>query len=311
MSRLAQIRSIVQEAKELAQEVGRDLGESVEEYNLALKEFESVQESIKLATVDELKEALAGLPKEEIYEPEIVEEGEVLSELPEPQILEVEEPKEGLFRAKFLGFLSALVVFAASVLGGAVLKNIDLTQLQSSNLRESLEGVFSFYSSLITGSPHAGAAIGSVVIIALSLLVGYLVYLFLASGAAKSNLEIAKGMLNNVKEWSEEQRSFIEKLKNLTSYLHQSLQNMRGAKVFGEEFAARVKRARFFEGDEIEQMSDMARGEIEHAHKLLQTLASVAALKLYAKDWELSEHVKEQLEETGRFVEELKAQIYG
>lgn len=309
MSKIAKIKEIIKEAQELVDEVSRDVNEKVENYNLALEEFRVAKESIKLSAIDELQEAIEGiqnLPEAE-FEPEIVEEEmEPLHELEPPKIYEVQEPKTGVFKAKFWGFVTFLVVLAAFVLTGAFMRHIDPLSFFGSQWRQSLEESFGFFSALITQSGDAGAAIGMVVSLAAAFGLGYLVYYLLLSQAATKNLARAQEVFEEAKHWSKEQRSFIEKLKNIVQFLQDANYTAKGLKLFGEEFGARVKRARFFEGEDFSTMSQHAKDEVQRAQQLHAKLSQLAALELYAKDYELALSVKEAIASAKSLLETLK-----
>ncbi|MRJ01950.1 MAG: hypothetical protein GXO19_07070 [Epsilonproteobacteria bacterium] len=314
MSKIAQIRQIIRESRELVDEVTRDLHEAVNHYNLALEEHRVIKENIRLATLDELREALEGienLPQKEA-QPIVVEDGsEPLRPIDPPEPYEIEEPSAGLFKAKFWGFLTFLVALAAIVGVGALMRNVDPMAISPENWRESLEKAFGFYSSLITQSPDAGAALGVVVALAVAALLGYLVYFLIANGAASRNLLKAQEVFEEVQEWSEEQRRFIEKLRGVGEFLKGANRTLQGGKLFGDEFAARVKRARFFDGDDFAQMGPVARGESESAQELDLTLRRLSEMELYAKDFEIAQPVKRALEEGAQLVDRLKKRVYG
>ncbi len=314
MSKVAQIRQIIKETQELVEEVGRDVSETVENYNLALEEFRVTKESIRLSAIDELQEALEGvkhLPQTE-FEPDIVEEEmEPLQELEPPKRYEVEEPKAGVFKAKFYGFITFLVMLVGFILTGALMRHLDPLSLVGTQWRQSIEESFGFFSSLVIQSSDAGAAIGMVLALVLSFGVGYLVYYFLLMRAAAKNLAKAQEIFEEARNWSQEQRAFIGRVKDVLSFLQDAGFATKGLKLFGDEYGARVKRARFFDGEDFEAMSAHAKEEVQTAQKLLAKLSQLANLELYAKDLEVASSVKEAINAAKEQLDRLKEKVYG
>ena len=313
MTKIAQIQKIVRESHELAEEIYQDLTESIQNYNIALEEFRTLQESLKLSTIDELRESLEGIENlpEEIYEPQIQEELDELTPLQEPKKFEIQEPKAGVLRAKFFGFFIFLLLLILLVGVAIFMRHIDPLLIVSSQWRESLENVFGFYSSLILGSADAGAAMGVILVLVISFGAGFLVYYLMLQSAAKKNLAAAKALFEDVKNWAQEQREQIEKIKKVCEFLEDAIFTIKGCRLFGDEYGARVKRERFFEGDDFVKMSDIGKSEIQSAQSLLAKLTQLASLRLYAKDFEIAQSTRSILQDARSFLNSLKAKIYG
>jgi hypothetical protein len=315
MSKVTQIQRITGEAKMLVDEVYRDLVEATNSYNLLLEEFEATQQSVTLSSLNELQESLDGMKHLPPVpsEPQIAQEDfEPLKPLEVPNPPEVNEPKIGLFKAKFWGFMTFLAVVVGFAVGGAVMRHIDLGSITPENWRQNLEEAFGFFSSLITRTPDSGAAIGIVAALGVGALLGYLVYWMLANTAAAKNLSKAKEIFARAKEWSEEQRAFIEKLKKMGEFLQEGIYALQAERYFGDEFGARVKRARFFEGDDYEAMSPVAKDEVATAQRLQAALRRMTDLKLYAtSDYEVAPDVKAVFKEARKEVDGIKKRIYG
>ena len=192
------------------------------------------------------------------------------------------------------------------------MRHIDLLSITPQNWRQNLEEAFGFYSSLVTQSADAGAAIGIAIALGAGALLGYLVYWLLANAAAAKNLSKAKAIFEEARAWSEEQRVLIEKLKKVGEFLREALYTLRGNKHFGDEYGARVKRARFFEGDDYEAMSPVSKEEVSTAQRLYGTLQRLGRLRLYATgDFEIAPSVVAVIEEARVQMISLKERIYG
>ena len=313
MGKLAQIKELVQKSEELVDEVYKDLVEEVDEYNEMVQKLQMTQESIQLATLPNLQEAFEGMENlpEVPMEPQIEEDQESIKKLDIPRKYEIQEPRTGLFGAKLFGFLTFLIVGIGAFVVGAMMKKIDLMSMNGQNWRQSLEDVLGFYSSLITQSSDAGPALGSVVIAVAAIGGGYLVYFLLANSAASKNLTKAQEMYQSVKEWCEEQRSLIEKLRSLRMRLKDALYVLEGNRIFGEEFAARVKRVRFFDGDDYMNLSERPKEEVDSARLLLANLSSLAHQKFYIQDFALASSIQSILDEARTLMESIKEKIYG
>ncbi|MRI84248.1 MAG: hypothetical protein C6I00_07500 [Nitratiruptor sp.] len=314
MSKIAQVREILEQTRELVDEVQRDVSEAIERYNLSLEEHRVAKESIKLATLDELQEALEGiehLPQEE-YEPQIVQEGYApLEPLDPPEPFEVEEPSEGLFKAKVLGFFTFLVTLVGIVAVGGFMRHIDPLAIDESNWRQSLEEIFGFYSALVTQTPSAGPALGTALAFALAGLLGYLVYWIVANKAAARNLVKARELFEAAKRWSQEQRELIEKLRSIQRFLEEANRTITGTRLFGDEFAARVKRAKFFDGTDYEGMHPVAQEETREALQLQKRLTLLAQSDLLAQEFSIAPAIQKLYEDARTLMERLKARIYG
>ncbi|MRI58899.1 MAG: hypothetical protein C6H99_05265 [Epsilonproteobacteria bacterium] len=313
MGKLAKIRSLTEEAKNLVEEFQRDLNEAIEEYNAALKEFEVVKESVELSTLKEIDEALEGMehlpqiPLKPVIECE--DEGAILREIEPEEPYEVEEPRSGTFAAKFWGFVVAVLLFLGFGAVGAYLKNLNL-DLSMIDMK-FIEQAYGFYSDLITGTSGSAPALGIVLAAAVSILVGYLVYLAFVGKAASMNLQRAEAIFEAAKSYVEQKEPFLHKVKTLKEFFQKALATLKSARIFGDEYEARAKRIRFFEGDDFEALSSPSKTDIIDLCYLKNDLEVIVASKPYEQNDMVAPEVVALFDDVDRDVAKIKQRIYG
>ncbi len=309
MGKLAQTRKLIQEAKSLVQEFEQELTHEIEAYNLALEEVQ-VEKEVLEATMQNMDGALEGIQNlpELPLEPVVEVEGEELSKIAPPPPYSVEEPKVGSFAAKFWGFVTALLVFVGLGIGGAVMQKLtiapDMIDLHF------IEQAFGFYGKLIVGSSPQAPWIGISVAGLMALIIGLIVYLIVLNSTAAKNLRLARQIYDEVKEYIQKHEPLLQKVKNLKTFLQQSVRKIKGVKVLGDEFGARVQRVRYFEGDDFEQYQPLSK---EETMKLLELKAKAAALvqmRLVATQEGIAKEVEEFFEEVEKEIEKIKEWIY-
>ncbi len=309
MSKIAQIRSIVSDAKEMVEEVEREVVESVEEYNLALAELESLKESISLSDLHEMQDALSSiqnLPQEPAKE--LAECEDKLISIDPPQPYEVKEPKSGTFAAKFWGFVVALLVFVGLGAIGAYFKklNFDPSMIDM----KFIEQAFGFYSDLITGSSGSAAALGIALGALVAIVIGYIVYWIMINAAASSNLSRAQALFEGAKEYVQRQREFLQHLKKWREFLQKAVKTLKGAKLFSDELSAKVERIKFFEGEDYQQYERNSQKDIADLMILNQMLKAFTQMELCKNEEEIDQEVRNFFNELEQTVENIKQRVY-
>lgn len=309
MSKLAQIRSIVAEAKDMVEEVEREVVESVGEYNAALAEFESLKDSVSLSELKEIKDALASiknLPSQSTLD--VIECEESLTHIDPPSPFEVKEPTSGTFAAKFWGFIVTILVFGGLGAVGAYFKNLnfDPTMIDMKFVEEA----FGFYSDLITGSSGSAAALGIAAAALVSIISGYIVYWVMVNAAASSNLAKAQALFEEAKEYVKRQREFLERVNGWKGFLQKIIGTVKSAKVFSDELSAKVERIKFFEGDDFTNYQKSSKKDIEDLIKLNEELIAFAKIELCKEGEDIAQEVKSFFEQLERSVEDLKQRVY-
>ena len=309
MSKLAQIRSIVAEAKEMVEEVEREVVESVGEYNLTLTELESLKESISLSDLHEMQDALSSiqnLPQEPAKK--LAECEDKLISIDPPQPYEVKEPKSGTFAAKFWGFMVALFTFMGLGILGAYFKklNFDPSLIDM----KFVEQAFSFYSDLLTGSSGSAAALGITAAGLVAVGIGYIVYWVMISAAASSNLSRAQALFEGAKEYVQQQREFLQHLKRWKEFLKKAVQTLKGAKLFSDELSAKVERIKFFEGNDYQKYRQNSQQDIADLIKLNHMLVAFVEMEICKKEDEIDQEVQKFFNELEKMVERIKQRVY-
>ncbi len=311
MSKLAQIRSIVQEARELIEEFNFDAVAAIEEYNANLASLTTLQESVALTDVPRIKENLnsfTGLQEQTLTPIIECEDPDNLLAPADPlEPFEVREPRRGAIAAKLWGVVAALALFVILGIVGAVLQHLSLdpSQIDAKQLLQS----YAFYKQFLPGmnaSPFIGVAMAALA----SILFGILVSWALLHKAAANNLTEAKALFEAAKEYVENHRPRIEHLKTLAAFLAEAKRNLEGLKVLGEEYEARAKRIRFFEGNDAAAISESSRKEIARLQKLFDKLDALSQVQLCKSGEDVDEAVRNLFEEAGKLVEETKEEIY-
>jgi len=252
-------------------------------------------------------ENLPQVPLKPVIECE--DENAILRELEPEEPYEVDEPRSGTFAAKFWGFVVALLVFLGFGAVGAYLKNLNLDPSMID--MKFIEQAYGFYSDLITGTSDSAAALGIVLTAAISILIGYLVYLALVSKAASSNLQRAEAIFEAAKSYVQEKEPFMHKVKALREFFQKALQTLKGARVFGDEFEARAKRIRFFEGNDYEALSAPSKEDIKDLCVLKNDLEVIVAIKPCEKDGTVAVEIVELFEDVDKDVSQIRRRIYG
>ena len=311
MNKLAHIRSIVQEARELIEEFRTDAVAAIEEYNANLASLTTLQESIALTDVPRIKENLnsfTGL-SEQMFTPiiECEDPDNLLVSADALESFEVVEPRRGAIAAKLWGVLAAIVLFVLLGIVGAILQHLmlDPSQMDAKQLLQS----YAFYKQFLPGmnaSPYIGVAMAALV----SILFGILVSWVLLHKAAAANLAQAKALFDAAKEYVETNRPRVEHLKTLAAFLAEAKKNLEGLKILGEEYEARAKRIRFFEGNDAAALSERSRKELARLQKLFDKLDALSQVQLCKSDEDVAQAVRELFEEAGKLVEETKEEIY-
>jgi hypothetical protein len=313
MGKIAQIKSIIDEAKEIVQECKKDLVESVEEYNLKLDEFNREKEIIKSSTIANVEDVLSKIENlpENPYEPEVIDEDlEKLSKASIGDIYEVDEPKSGFFKGKFYGFIAFLLSLVAFLAIGLYMKKYNLASIDFNQWQKYIEDGFGFYGSFILQDSNM-QIVGLALAIAVSFFIGYVVYLIVVLSAASTNLERAKEIFEEAKRWVEEKREFIEELKERISFLSLTNFNLKALRVFADEFESRVKRDMLFEKNDFNSYSKIAKEESITLLEIDGKLQRVVDFEIGLKDNKIANSVKAQVEELKDFVDNLKGKIYG
>ncbi len=310
MGKLAQINNLVQEAQTIVHEFEQELSERIESYNQSLEEFRLLQENIESTTIPHIQESLKGIQNlpEVALEPLIEAEGEELEEIPPVEHFDVQMPTSGTFAAKFWGFLVGLILFLGFGIVGAVMKKMTIAPNMID--MKFFEQAYGFYSDLITGSSHSAPYVGIVLTAAVSIVVGYLVYLLVLNKAAGKNLQKAKEIYEEAKAYIESKRPMLEMVKTFKEFLDKAIYNTKGSKLFGEEFASRTKRIRFFEGDDFEQFVDLSKKDVTTAKELEGTLEAIARIRLVQRDGFIVEEIVSFFDQVGDEIEKIRQRVY-
>ncbi len=309
MSKLAQIRSIIAEAKDMLEEVEREVVESVGEYNATLAEFNTLKDSISLSELEEMKDALASiknLPSQSA--PSTMECEERLTHIDPPASFELKEPKSGTFAAKFWGFIVAVLVFVGLGAVGAYFKNLNFDP--SLIDMKFVEDAFGFYSDLITGSSGSAAALGIAVAAFVSIITGYIVYWVMVNAAASSNLSKAQALFEEAKEYVNKQKEFLQRVKAWREFLQKVIDTVKSAKIFSDELSAKVTRIKFFEGDDFTKYKETSKEDVKDLLRLNEQLIVFTTMELCKEGDAISPEVENFFDELYQSVENIKKRVY-
>ena len=309
MGKLAQTRQLIQEAKNLVQEFEQELTHEIEKYNLALQELQVQKETLQ-TTVENMDSALEGVEHlpEVAVEPVVEIEGEELQEITPPAPYTIEEPKIGSFAAKFWGFVTAILVFVGLGLVGAVMQKLTITP-QMIDMK-FVEQAFGFYGALIVGNTPQAAWIGIAAATLVSLIVGWIVYLIVLSSAAGKNLQLAQQIYEEAKAYIQSHEPLLQKVKNLKAFLQESVHKIKGIKILGDEFAMRVHRVRYFEGEDFEQYQPISKDETTTLLQLKGKAVALLQMRLVAIQEGIVQEVAQFFEGVGEDIEKIKEWIY-
>ncbi len=309
MGKLAQTRKLIQEAKNLVQEFEQELTGEIEEYNLALEEVQVQKEALQtsLQNMETALEGIQNLP-EVAVEPVVEVEGEELQEITPPAPYTIEEPKVGSFAAKFWGFIATILVFAALGLVGAVMQKLTIAP-QMIDMK-FIEQAFGFYGALIVGNSPQATWVGIGAAALVSLIVGWIVYLIVLNSAAAKNLQLAQQIYEEAKEYIQSHEPLLQKVKNLKAFLQESVHKIKGVKILGDEFAARVHRARFFEGEDFKQYQLLSRDEVSTLLQLRGKTLALLQMRLVATQEGIVPEVQEFFESVAEDIQRIKEWIY-
>jgi len=310
MGKLAKIKELIQEAKELSREFQTELNEAIEGYNLKVDELAILKEDIAVTTLTQAKEVLGKIQNlpQSVTEPLIdVEDAEPLKALPLEEPLKIEEPKTGTFAAKFWGFIVFVLFFGAFGAVGAYMKHLNFANLDINSILEA----FGFYSDLLTQSQGAAPVLGIVAAAVISFVVAFIVYKILINKAASVNLEKAEEILESVKSYVEDKKLLLEQVKSQKAFLEEFIITLKGAKIFDDEFVARTKRILFFEGEDYNIFSENSKKEVMILNELTNRLAVTVEQPLYIENGLLLRDVEEKISEFTNYVEKIKKVVYG
>ena len=309
MGKLAQTRQLIQEAKNLVQEFEQELTHEIEKYNLALQELQVQKETLQ-TTVENMDSALEGVEHlpEVAVEPVVEVEGEELQEITPPAPYTIEEPKIGSIAAKFWGFVTAILVFVGLGLVGAVMQKLTITP-QMIDMK-FVEQAFGFYGALIVGNTPQAAWIGIAAAALVSLIVGWIVYLIVLSSAAGKNLQLAQQIYEEAKAYIQSHEPLLQKVKNLKAFLQESVHKIKGIKILGDEFAMRVHRVRYFEGEDFEQYQPISKDETTTLLQLKGKAVALLQMRLVAIQEGIVQEVAQFFEGVGEDIEKIKEWIY-
>ncbi|SMC08666.1 hypothetical protein [Nitratiruptor tergarcus] len=313
MSKLQQIQSITQEARELVEEFEKELNENIQEFNATLAEFKSLKDAIALSHLEEMKEALSEIKNiPQIASTPIIEcedKERIVKEIEPLEPFEIKEPRSGTFGAKFWGVLTALIVFFGFGAVGAYFKklNFDPNMIDL----KFFEQAYGFYSDLFTGTSGAAPALGIAFSVLVAFIFGYLVYYLKMHAAASSNLERAKALFESAKEYVKQQQPLLAKVRNLKESLKKAIFAIKGSKLFADEMSAKVERIKFFEGDDFNNYVQNSKRDIEDLLILNDKLIAVVHTEIFAEDEDLAREVKQFFDEIKEVVEKIKGRVYG
>ncbi len=309
MGKLAQTRKLIQEAKSLVQEFEQELTHEIEEYNLILEEVQVEKEALQ-ATLQNMDGALEGIQNlpEVPLEPVIEVEGEELTQIAPPTPYTVEEPRIGSFAAKFWGLVTAILVFVGLGLVGAVMQKLTIAP-QMIDMK-FVEQAFGFYGALLVGNSPQAAWVGIAAAALVSLIVGWIAYLIVLNSAAAKNLQLAQQIYEEAKAYIQSHEPLLQKVKNLKVFLKESFQKVKGMKILGDEFVARVQRVRYFEGDDFEQYQPLSRDETMTLLQLKGKASALLQMRLVATQDGIAKEVEEFFERVGEDLQKIKEWIY-
>ncbi len=311
---MEEIRRLVDEAKNMVEEFQRDLNEAIEEYNQSVREFDVLKESISFSTMREIDEALNGVSNlpNIVARPLVKSDNteSLLQQIDPVEPYELEEPNAGTFAAKFWGFLTALLTFLGFGVGGAYIKGLEIDPSKID--MNWFNKAYSFYSELITGTPNDSApAFGLVLTGGISLLLGYLVYWLITNRAATQNLQQAQAIYEAAKEYIQQKQSLLERVLTFKQFFNKAIQTVRKIRVFGDEFQARAKRIRFFEGNDFSKMVPTSQQDIKDLLQIKNDLEVAMEVKPYEKDGKVAPEVARLFDEVSGDVEKVKKRVYG
>ena len=308
MSKLSQIKNIVQEARELVEDIQSRLSEKVEEYNVAVTEYQDIKEAIALGELKRISsdiETLQNLP--ESLEVAAIECQDKVQTLEPQKPLEIEEPRSGTFGAKFWGFIVAVVIFLGFGAVGAYLKKLNFDVIDM----KFFEQAFGFYSDIITGTSGSAPVLGIAIAGVIAIVVGYIVYLILINKAAASNLERAQEIFEEAKNYAHDKEILMQQLQKIKEFLDSAIEELKAAKVFATEFDARVERIKFFEGEDFENFTQTSKEDVQLLLGLKNRLDTIVKSELCKEEEDISEEVKALFEDLGNEIEKLKRRVYG
>ncbi|BAF70954.1 hypothetical protein [Nitratiruptor sp. SB155-2] len=308
MSKSTKIKELIQKSKEVAQEIQQNFNEAVEEYRLAKEKFELLLQELEVGVLERAKKAVKsinGIPKQ------LSEDKE--SQKPQLPDFEFEseytivEPKKGNAGAVIWGIVTSIVIFVGFGLGGAILKGLNL----SPDLlgRTFFEEAYSFYSSLIVGSSHAAPALGIAVSAAISILIGYVVYLLLKQKAVSQNLKKAQLIYDSAMAYTQNKQEEIEKISALMQFLKEASFHCEGAKWFLEEYTAKTNRIRFFEGNDFTSFCDISKEDVNTLLELMEKVDTTIHRNIIDHEDILPE-ARKRYEDLGNYVLSIKERIY-
>ncbi len=308
MSKLSQIKNIVQEAKELVEDVQSRLSEKIEEYNIAVTEYNDLKEAIaigELGRIQKSLESLQNLP--ESLEVVAIECQEKVQTLEPQKPLEIEEPRSGTFGAKFWGFIVAVIIFLGFGAVGAYFKKLNFDVIDM----KFFEQAFGFYSDIITGTSGSAPVLGITIAGAIAIVVGYIVYLVLINKAAASNLERAQEIFEEAKNYAHDKEILMQQLQKIKEFLDSAIEELKAAKVFATEFSAKLERIKFFEGIDFENFAQPSKEDVQLLLGLKNALDTIVQSELCKEDEDISDEVKVLFENLGNEIEKLKRRVYG
>ncbi len=235
-----------------------------------LKGFEDAKESLKHGGMEESEELLEllGYAKDENEEPEeeiIVFEAK--EEVPPVYIRDISS-------GKFTGFLLALVVGAATLLGLVYLAaekqgiTLDLSKVPAAETRNS---ILSWFGSLVgMNEPMAGG----VMLAAAVLLVMWIVYTIRVSMRASSNLEFAKEELKKAEEYASLKGTCKDEMDKVDAHIKDAIDMMKTYEVIFHEQKGKLRRIRHIEqsGDETPEYHEKSLKEMEDTYDLIKTI---------------------------------------
>jgi len=136
------------------------------------------------------------------------------------------------------------------------------------------------------------------------------VYFVLINSAVNANLEKAKKIFEEAKEYAASQQSFLQKLRNLKEFFQSAAKTLKGSKLFADEFGAKAERIKFFEGDDFAKFVEQSKNDIRDLLALNDKLMAVVKSKIFTSGEDIAPEVKAIFKELEKTMLKIKERVY-
>jgi hypothetical protein len=294
----------IEELKSSVQELEKEVEEAVESVKAKIAEFEDYEASVLNRVIAEAKNRLKDVGFQEPVDEVVLAKAEIKKE---DRPISINDVSSGVGGALITGLLGGVATLAGWCIYVAKEQGVPFPPQTLPTLETLQEKATVLATSLGIGdTPEigAGVAVGS------ALVVTGIIYKMMVSMRASKNLEIAKKLENDAKEYSQKRLAFKEMVLKIGEHVDELRDTTQNFEVLLDEKSSSLKRVKHFENpSDFDELEDVSKETAQDTHFLVAELERLLASPM-AKDGVLNEESIEALNNARELIDKQVDKIY-